>query len=89
MATNDESGLGWLAGSLAWERSFSKLRDAADPKIGVGDTATESVDAVRPLDQRRALRARRLAASGVCPPGAERDGSSGRVQVDDGLPTSA
>ena len=92
MATNDEQDMRWLAGELAWERTFSKLRDAAaGTDDGAQDARPEPVDEVRALDHKRAMQARRRAASSVAPAAEDRDreGRPGRVPVDDGLPTSA
>jgi hypothetical protein len=92
MATNDEQVMRWLAGELAWERTFSKLRGAsAGTDDGPREARPEPVDEVRALDHKRAMRARRRAASCDAPLVADRDPEEhpGRVAVDGGLPTSA
>jgi hypothetical protein len=91
MATNDEQEMRWLAGQLVWERTFSKLRDAAaGTEVGAEETRAETTDEVRALDQKRAMQARRRAGSHASPAAGDLDPDGhGRPVVDDGLPTSA
>jgi hypothetical protein len=96
MATNDERGLQWLAGSLAWERSLTRLRDAATAaEIGVTQvviSAATAEPACAPRrDRRSAIDAGRPAASNLRRSAEDRgaDRRPRRVHVDDGVPSSA